>query len=66
MLSPAPLTLEASVAGNAPGATAEGKTAGFTCSKFQVRTSSGKLAQGLDVRGVGGYAIVPPSIREDV
>lgn len=28
-----------------------------------VRTRAGKLGVGLDVRGVGGYALVPPSIH---
>lgn len=28
-----------------------------------IRNSAGKLASGLDVRGAGGYAIVPPSVH---
>jgi hypothetical protein len=30
----------------------------------EVRGSAGKLGRGLDVRGAGGYVIVPPSIHE--
>ena len=28
-----------------------------------IRNSAGKLARGLDIRGTGGYAVVPPSIH---
>lgn len=30
----------------------------------EIRGSAGKLGEGLDVRGAGGYVIVPPSIHE--
>jgi putative DNA primase/helicase len=29
-----------------------------------IRNSTGKLGEGLDIRGEGGYAIVPPSVHE--
>ena len=30
----------------------------------EVRGSAGKLGEGLDIRGAGGYVIVPPSVHE--
>lgn len=30
----------------------------------EIRGSAGKLGEGLDIRGAGGYVIVPPSIHE--
>jgi ribosomal protein L37AE/L43A len=35
----------------------------FACLTFQVRSSSSKIGDHLDIRGAGGYAIVPPSIH---
>ncbi|MEO6965118.1 MAG: bifunctional DNA primase/polymerase [Acidobacteriaceae bacterium] len=37
----------------------------FRCPQGQeIRSNAGKLGEGLDVRGAGGYVIVPPSIHE--
>jgi hypothetical protein len=34
-------------------------------SKIEIRNSSGKVGQGIDVRGEGGYVCLPPSRRAD-
>jgi hypothetical protein len=36
----------------------------FRCPKDQIRNSAGALGEGLDVRGDGGYVVVPPSVHE--
>lgn len=51
-----PQTL-ASATGRAEG----GEHRWFRCSTFQLKTSTGRLGDGLDVRGSGGFVIVPPS-----
>jgi hypothetical protein len=54
-----PETLEARTGGG-------GRHLFFALSDGQsVRNSSGKLGPGLDVRGDGGYVVVPPSIHPD-
>jgi putative DNA primase/helicase len=40
-----------------------GRHAYFKLSKHKVRNSAGKLGAGLDVRGDGGYVLLPPSIH---
>ncbi|MFN7999281.1 MAG: phage/plasmid primase, P4 family [Bryobacteraceae bacterium] len=35
----------------------------FRMPTFPVRNSESKLARGIDIRGVGGYIVVPPSIH---
>jgi hypothetical protein len=35
----------------------------YPCDGTVVQNSAGKLAPGLDIRGQGGYAVVPPSIH---
>jgi DnaB-like helicase C terminal domain/Bifunctional DNA primase/polymerase, N-terminal/Primase C terminal 1 (PriCT-1) len=35
----------------------------FCNSPIDIRNSAGKLGPGLDVRGIGGYVVVPPSIH---
>ena len=34
----------------------------YAAGEVEIRNSAGKLAPGLDIRGVGGYIVVPPSI----
>jgi Bifunctional DNA primase/polymerase, N-terminal/Primase C terminal 1 (PriCT-1) len=41
--------------------TARGRHLFFQSSEHQVRNSAGKLAPAIDVRGDGGYVLVPPS-----
>ena len=53
-----PLTL-ASITGRDGG----GEHRWFSCATFQLKTSVGRLGDGLDVKGSGGYVIVPPSIH---
>lgn len=35
----------------------------FEVPEFEVRNSAGKISTGIDVRGVGGYVVAPPSIH---
>ena len=55
--------------GQLPG-TLESRTGGggrhlfFKHDGTPVKNSTGKLGKGLDVRGDGGYVIVPPSVHE--
>ena len=40
-----------------------GRHAYFRLGRHKVRNSAGKLGAGLDVRGTGGYVLLPPSIH---
>lgn len=53
---PLPETVEARTGGG-------GRHLFFRCTSAGVRNSVGKLGHGLDIRGNGGYVIVPPSIH---
>ena len=54
---PLPTTREAITGRNG------GRHAYFKLGKHKVRNSAGKLGAGLDVRGTGGYVLLPPSIH---
>jgi hypothetical protein len=43
--------------------TPRGRHIYFRTPQFEVRNSSGRVAPGIDVRGVGGYVIAPPSVH---
>ena len=43
--------------------TARGRHLFFKCQNSAVRNSAGTVAPGLDVRGDGGYVVLPPSIH---
>lgn len=43
--------------------TARGRHAFFKMPRSPVRNSAGKIAPGVDVRGDGGYVLVPPSVH---
>jgi hypothetical protein len=43
--------------------TARGRHLFFRWPEREVRNSAGKLAQGVDIRGDGGYVVVPPSLH---
>ena len=43
--------------------TGRGRHAFFKMPRSQVRNSVGKIAPGVDVRGDGGYVLVPPSVH---
>ena len=46
--------------------TARGLHLYFSCPDgVDIRNSTGKLAVGVDIRGAGGYVIVPPSVHPD-
>lgn len=51
---PLPVTLESRTGGG-------GRHLFFWCRGTDIRNSAGKLGPGLDVRGEGGYVILPPS-----
>ena len=57
---PLPVTLT-SITGRADGG--EHRWFNYPAS-HEIRGSAGKLGEGLDIRGAGGYVIVPPSIHE--
>jgi Bifunctional DNA primase/polymerase, N-terminal/Primase C terminal 1 (PriCT-1) len=43
--------------------TPRGRHIFFRCENAQVKNSAGRLAHGLDIRGDGGYVVLPPSIH---
>jgi len=43
--------------------TARGRHLYFKCPARDIRNSAGKIAPGIDVRGAGGYVLVPPSLH---
>lgn len=53
---PLPKTIESLTGGG-------GRHIGFVCNGHKIRSSAGKLGPGLDVRGEGGYVVLPPSIH---
>lgn len=53
---PLPRTLQSS--------TGEGRHLWFAPNGTAIRNSAGKLGEGIDVRGIGGYVVAPPSIHE--
>ena len=53
--APLPVTLTA--------ATGRGAHLYFNAGQLRIASSAGRLGDGLDVRGHGGYAIVPPSLH---
>lgn len=44
--------------------TGKGRHIYFWCPDFEVRNSASVLGAGLDIRGEGGYIVLPPSIHE--
>ena len=54
---PLPLTLESKTGGG-------GRHLFFQCRGLDIRNSAGVLGDGLDVRGNGGYVVLPPSPHE--
>jgi len=53
---PLPSTLQSS--------TGKGRHFWFAANGTAIRNSAGKLGDGIDIRGIGGYAVVPPSVHE--
>ena len=53
---PLPPTLQSS--------TGKGRHFWFASNGTGVRNSAGKLGEGIDIRGVGGFVVAPPSIHE--
>jgi hypothetical protein len=43
--------------------TARGRHLYFRCPNTPIRNSAGKIAPGIDIRGDGGYVLVPPSLH---
>jgi hypothetical protein len=43
--------------------TPRGRHAYFRCPQAPVRNSAGKIADGIDIRGEGGFVIAPPSVH---
>jgi len=43
--------------------TGRGRQIFFTVEGVEIRNSAGKLGPGLDIRGAGGYVVLPPSVH---
>jgi hypothetical protein len=49
--------------GTVESVTPRGRHIFFRCENTTIRNSAGRLAPGLDIRGDGGYIVLPPSIH---